>query len=388
MLLLSQSILAVGAPAALLDLITPAAAEAGSQNEWRFCTKCHVMFYNGYAISQNNPTNTGRCAAGGSHLPQGWEFFLDYDSSRTNNAALNPGGVATKQYDWRFCNRCFSLFWAGDTRPDGKPGKRGVCPVGGAHQEQGFNFGLYYTTNTRKSPRNPDGAYQNSWRFCGNCFALFYNGYSPAVRCPAPNAPNGQHAAIGFEFHIAFKDIPPKNGPPATLATILVQEGQKLLNKCVKTDLSTQTQACPTPPNPLGIGDGECTHFVQLAVKNAGARAPIFDNNLANRNYNWGTKITSTNLLNDIQPGDILQLWEATFRDPRNSNNFWGPGNSSDPVNNPNHHTALAVSKNGNMVTVLEQNAGSPQVRLVQSHVYDFSWPHTGDVFIYRVVKA
>lgn len=172
----------------------------------------------------------------------------------------------------------------------------------------------------------------------------------------------------------------------ASLAAALVREGNKLLGVCVKTDLSTQRTACPTPPNPPGTGDGECTHFVQLAVKNAGARAPIFDNVLKNRNYNWGTKVAYTSV-NDIQPGDIVQFWQVNFTknptDPTHNN--WGTGDSSDPVNNPTHHTALVVSKSGTMVTVLEQNWAN--VRLVQQHTYDYSWKHTGDVFIYRVAK-
>ena len=39
------------------------------------------------------------------------------------------------QADWRFCNKCYALFFDGyDTR--------GVCPAGGAHVGQGFNFVL------------------------------------------------------------------------------------------------------------------------------------------------------------------------------------------------------------------------------------------------------
>src|SRR5262249_5899833 len=164
----------------------------------------------------------------------------------------------------------------------------------------------------------------------------------------------------------------------------LCGKGNKLLGVCVKTDLSTQTTACPKPPS--GIGDCECTHFVKLAVKNAGARAPHFDDVLKDRNYDWGTKVTFTSV-NDIQPGDIVQFWEANFAKNSNdpSHNNWGASGSSDPVNNPFHHTALVVSKSGNMVTVLEQNWAN--VRLVQQHTYDYSWSHTGDVFIYRVVK-
>ena len=33
------------------------------QTNWRYCQKCHAMFFNGY--------QGGRCPAGGSHMPRG-----------------------------------------------------------------------------------------------------------------------------------------------------------------------------------------------------------------------------------------------------------------------------------------------------------------------------
>ncbi|MBD2434329.1 hypothetical protein [Fischerella sp. FACHB-380] len=42
-----------------------------TQEEWRFCGKCQVMFYNGY-------DNTGTCAAGGSHEGAGYNFVLPH----------------------------------------------------------------------------------------------------------------------------------------------------------------------------------------------------------------------------------------------------------------------------------------------------------------------
>jgi hypothetical protein len=41
------------------------------QEQWRFCEKCRVMFWNGEA-------NKGSCAAGGGHSAQGFNFKLDY----------------------------------------------------------------------------------------------------------------------------------------------------------------------------------------------------------------------------------------------------------------------------------------------------------------------
>ncbi|MER5785917.1 hypothetical protein ABT104_30010 [Streptomyces mobaraensis] len=40
-------------------------------------------------------------------------------------------------------------------------------------------------------------AFQDNWRFCDNCFALWWNGASTNGFCPAPNAPNKQHFGRG-----------------------------------------------------------------------------------------------------------------------------------------------------------------------------------------------
>jgi hypothetical protein len=48
----------------------------------------------------------------------------------------------TEQDNWRFCGKCFSLWW------NGNPTTNGVCPAGGAHSGPGsWNFYL---------PANPD----------------------------------------------------------------------------------------------------------------------------------------------------------------------------------------------------------------------------------------
>ncbi len=47
---------------------------ASAQTEWRFCNKCHVMFYDGYEAK-------GTCAAGGGHVAQGYGFVLPHRGS-------------------------------------------------------------------------------------------------------------------------------------------------------------------------------------------------------------------------------------------------------------------------------------------------------------------
>lgn len=49
----------------------------------------------------------------------------------------------TEQDNWRFCNKCFSLWWNG--RPD-----NGHCAAGGAHDGTGsWNFYLPADSNDR-----------------------------------------------------------------------------------------------------------------------------------------------------------------------------------------------------------------------------------------------
>src|SRR5262249_45424249 len=88
------------------------------QASWRYCQKCHGMFFDGY------PTK-GLCPAGDAHVPAGYDFVLPHD-------APGPG-----QADWRFCHRCMSLFF------DGYPSK-GRCAAGRDHEAQGYNFRLPY----------------------------------------------------------------------------------------------------------------------------------------------------------------------------------------------------------------------------------------------------
>ena len=58
-------------------------AQADTQDSWRFCNKCHAMFYNGYP-------DKGRCAGGGGHVAQGYNFVLRYRGNLENDVQLNP----------------------------------------------------------------------------------------------------------------------------------------------------------------------------------------------------------------------------------------------------------------------------------------------------------
>jgi hypothetical protein len=167
-----QALLASGLTVlAYSSLRGTASAAVGDQDSWRFCQKCFSLFYDGGA-------NKGRCPAdGGPHISQGFVFTPHYDDSAP--------GRPDVQYNWRFCSKCFGMFYNGSTR--------GRCPSGGSHVAQGFNFGL-----NRAAAVPPSS--QTQWRFCQQCFALFYNGGSSKGRCPV----GGAHVAQGFNFNLPY----------------------------------------------------------------------------------------------------------------------------------------------------------------------------------------
>jgi hypothetical protein len=157
------------------------------QPAWRFCDKCFGMFFNG----DPDPNRKGSCPAGGGHQAQGFVFYLPHDVPDT-----------VGQPDWRFCDKCFGMFFNGDPNPNTK----GRCPAGGGHEAQGFAFVLPHDV--------PDTTGQPAWRFCDKCFGMFYNGDpdpNRKGRCPG----GGEHEPQG-----AFLFVLPHRGFPSPSVTI------------------------------------------------------------------------------------------------------------------------------------------------------------------------
>jgi uncharacterized protein with PIN domain len=87
-----------------------------TQQAFRFCSKCEVLFWDGSA-------DKGVCAAGAGHAAAGFNFVLPHEVPEPSTA----------QQDWRFCVKCEAMYW------DGSPNK-GVCAATGTHEAAGFNF--------------------------------------------------------------------------------------------------------------------------------------------------------------------------------------------------------------------------------------------------------
>jgi hypothetical protein len=156
--------------AVIADVWTPGAS-AATQNNWRRCSKCNMIFYHGYRRSL--------CPAGRRHEAMlGANFNLPYNVPET----------PTAQAAWRFCNKCESLFF------DGYP-KKGVCPGKGGHFAMGYNFVVPHDVKSRSAYS------EKNWRFCTKCHAMFFDGESRKGNCAA----GGEHTAMGYNFVLNFR---------------------------------------------------------------------------------------------------------------------------------------------------------------------------------------
>ncbi len=87
------------------------------------------------------------------------------------------------QVDWRWCNKCQALAYAGNPTV-------GPCPAGGLHDHTGSGD---YTLI-----QNDEG--QDNWRWCNKCQVLAYAGNIPGGPCSA----GGQHDHTGSGNYSMF----------------------------------------------------------------------------------------------------------------------------------------------------------------------------------------
>lgn len=136
------------------------------QNEWRYCVKCHALFYNGYATK-------GRCPMDGhGHEAMGYNFALPY----------NVPATPSMQSDWEYCVKCHGLFYNG--YPD-----KGQCAADGEghqHHPEAYHFLL---------PHNIPGTptMQAGWEYCVKCHGMFYNDSINKGRCAADGGAHQNH---------------------------------------------------------------------------------------------------------------------------------------------------------------------------------------------------
>jgi hypothetical protein len=143
------------------------------QSDWRWCSKCLQLFYNGYP-------DKGACPSGGSHDgTRSFDYCLPFNTFETPNA----------QKDWRYCQKCHTMFYDGFAA-------KGACASGGEHQAQGYNFTLPHDVVQT-------GLAQPGWRYCDKCYSMFFDGDVSKGVCKA----GGAHRAEGWLFVIPH-DLP------------------------------------------------------------------------------------------------------------------------------------------------------------------------------------
>jgi hypothetical protein len=126
------------------------------QDNWLWCNKCQGLAFAG-------SSSAGACPAGGTHDHSGsGNYILIQDLSEA------PG-----QDNWRWCNKCQGLAFAGNS-------SAGACPAGRIHDHSGSgNYTLL------KDIPIPIPYTQSNWRWCNKCQGLAFAGNSSAGACPA-----------------------------------------------------------------------------------------------------------------------------------------------------------------------------------------------------------
>jgi hypothetical protein len=143
----------------------------GFQRDWRFCSRCNSLFFDG-------APDKGRCPSGGAHAATGFNFEMPFDVPETAN----------DQGAWRFCEKCRAMFFDGAQH-------KGACPAGGGHVAEGLVFVIKHDV---PEPLH----FQGAWRHCEKCRVLFFDGFQHKGACTA----GGGHTPEGFVFLLPHTD--------------------------------------------------------------------------------------------------------------------------------------------------------------------------------------
>jgi hypothetical protein len=151
------------------------ATGATLQTHWKFCNNCFGLFFFG----ESPQADAGVCP----DFPGGHIFINPESGDYALTLSLGgnfESGVRAGQRNWRFCNKCRSLWF------NGKP-TNGVCAAGDSHTTEGS--GDYALVNQGPNFAGDIGL-QRDWRFCSDCFVLWFNGKSTNGVCPAGGGHN------------------------------------------------------------------------------------------------------------------------------------------------------------------------------------------------------
>jgi hypothetical protein len=154
------------------------------QTQWAYCGLCRNLYYtaegglNGFCAYWNVQAELG----------YGFGSYVHSPGSETNYGVMidNPGfvlnenpplGAAYLQSPWRFCSECYCLFW-GNGQADS------WCPVAftssGQVPHNDSGSGVYYMPSGmdgKVDAWSASGATpQPGWRYCSDCKSLYWGG--------------------------------------------------------------------------------------------------------------------------------------------------------------------------------------------------------------------
>jgi hypothetical protein len=178
------------------------------QDDWRFCNKCHGLVWaalgaNDYCFGDRGRQPSGGFNTRGHDVTGSWNFELVTE----DEWRLGPPNHS----QWKYCNKCRMLWWAfenwvGDREPYVIPGR---CPAGGIHVDDGsWNFSVAIA----------DVVGQDNWRVCQNCRGLWWagNGRGVCIGDPAGHVQGTPADPLIGPFRDSANYILPQSSrPPA-----------------------------------------------------------------------------------------------------------------------------------------------------------------------------
>jgi hypothetical protein len=157
-------------------------------------------------------------AAGPTGVPVSQRWKNEGDWQLTGTIVGSPVQIS-QQWNWRWCNKCQGMHFAGNPTP-------GVCPAGGVHTTAGSgNYGPVHN-----SPAAPG---QSNWWWCSKCQGMYFAGNATLGVCPA----GGAHTKIGSGNYTLVQN----QSPPTS------QVGWRWCHKCQGLFFagSPSTGTCP-----------------------------------------------------------------------------------------------------------------------------------------------
>lgn len=166
-----------------------------TQSQWRHCSACQVLFFDGF-------NHSGVCAAtpghSGEHTPDfGFNFQVSHDDEVVDL-------FFSVQRGWRNCHKCQAMYYGPTNGPcPGLPAGAhyGGQNLGGTFPADTFDFFLLYGLGAADS-------IQDNWRACWKCLTLVYDGFtSDKGPCQAGGLHEG-HGGEGGVFNFALNFLP------------------------------------------------------------------------------------------------------------------------------------------------------------------------------------